>query len=344
MPLVVWRQPGGYFVGRPDGDFTFLYPRGAVDMRGRLHLFWAEPDELQHERPAASWPSQRPSILYTGVYDKANGWSEPKILERAPRLLWELRGGWELGSASTAQHLVVIDATARGTPEAVYYSMAGDKWIRKTATLHRPPAYVSIARNDRHVFLAYAAADRLWSRAEANPYHRDVNSVFLIVSSDNGETWSSPRLVSQSGVSPAFHVQVLSSGTKLHLTWKQSARDGPLVRHLSSIDDGITWSTPHDLDPATQFEGLRTVLDRCGNMHVIYEDWRGGPTRVHLDYATFTDGWSAPIHLFDASFAITPDLQLNSAGEPVLAFVGSRNGESDPEAQMTLVSSLKLRR
>jgi hypothetical protein len=149
----------------------------------------------------------------------------------------------------------------------------------------------------------------------------DRNSVFIVRSEDDGRSWSSPRLVSRSGRTPAFEVQArVGPGQELHLVWMQDTTGdltAELIRHVSSRDGGRTWSEPVDIRPPEGFRSLYTAIDACGTLHVIYEDWHGGGTAGDTDYLRFVDGrWEAAQHLFPRSVSVSATIGV--AGDEVL--------------------------
>jgi hypothetical protein len=152
----------------------------------------------------------------------------------------------------------------------------------------------------------------------------DANSVWFRASRDAGRSWTPVQLVSRSGQYPAFQTQLLVNPQGgLHLLWKQTRSDGAFaIRDIRSSDHGATWSQPDDIVPGVQFDGVRSIIDRCETVHVVYEDWNSEPDRVHIDYVRWNGRWSKPVHLFDGFVGMTPDLRLAASGEPELVFVG----------------------
>src|SRR5690242_15966049 len=67
--LLVVREIGRKDIGRPNGQFAFLYPRGAVDAHDRLHLVWAEPSKRDDAIDAKQWLLYRPASVWTAAYD-----------------------------------------------------------------------------------------------------------------------------------------------------------------------------------------------------------------------------------------------------------------------------------
>lgn len=318
-PLTAW-EIGGRDIGRPTGQFAFLYPRGAVDARDRLHLFWGEPRVLGSNLTASAWAGLVAAAIWTATYDAASGWSTPyQVPLEADLLRWRWTGVADnLGDAALEQGIGL--SAMRPASSLPYLSLGRDGSWRRT-TLPAVGAYTSVATDRDRIVVAYAAADSAWATSPSNPTHEDANSVFVRSSADGGATWSPPVLVQRGGTTPAHEVKVLlGKQGEVHLLWIQATPAGAAIRQVVSRD-GARWPTPDDL-LAPGMRNMRAVIDACGRVQLVIEDWRGGAYRTQLVAATWDRGWSAPVKLFPDLEAVTPDLRTSSEGDPVLAFVG----------------------
>lgn len=344
-PLVVW-ELGGRSIGRPPGVFTFLFPKGAVDSRDRLHLLWAEPAKHSSRIEAIQWVFLRPASIWTAIYEPSRGWSDARRLAHEATgpegLKWpDHRFADNLGSTHSGQGIGLPERRPPRNAPLVYLTLSDTEWTRREIPVSWA-AYVSVAARDDHLFVAYVDVDESWVSSPLNPTHHDVNSVFLRISRDGGQTWSSPSLISRSGEYPAHQVQaLLGPRGDVHLLWKQETPHGTVIRHVLSRDGGTVWSEPHDLVPLGHFDNLGAVVDRCGELHLVYEDWRAGVDRIHIDYATWDGQWSAPVHLFESLLAMTADIQLASTGEPILVFVARDADAAATEHFETLYARLE---
>jgi hypothetical protein len=179
----------------------------------------------------------------------------------------------------------------------------------------RGAMYGGLAIVGRRLFLPYIAPD--------TSQRQDINSVFLRRSTDDGATWLDAQLVSRSGAHAAYDVRALASADGvLHLIWRQTLPEGgSVLRHVSSHDDGATFSMPDDVAPPEGFSGLHTALDGRDAVHVIYQDWRGGGESGHLDHIVWNGGWSTPDHLFPWLRSNSADLHVARDGGLLLAFL-----------------------
>jgi hypothetical protein len=66
---------------------------------------------------------------------------------------------------------------------------------------------------------------------------------------DGGLTWSTPRLLSEAGGS-VFNPQLVTDGTTITATWGRSDGSNDRIQVSSSVDSGLTWSTPATLSDA----------------------------------------------------------------------------------------------
>lgn len=318
-PLIAW-EIGGGDIGRPPGRFAFLYPRGAVDARDRLHLFWAEPRVLGSSIDGNAWAGLVPAAIWTATYDAASGWTTPRQLPletNEPRW-WRTGEADNLGDATLEQG---IGLPSRRPRSSLPYLALGRDGSWQPTTLPATGVYATVVSDRDRIIVAYAAADSVWATSPANPTHEDANSVFVRRSTDGGTTWSAPALVQRGGTTPAHEVQVLlGKQGEFHLLWIQATPAGAAIRHVVSRD-GVRWPGPDDL-PAPGLRNMRAVIDACGKVQLVVEDWSAGVGRTQLVAATWDRRWSAPVRLYPHLEAMQPDLRISDNGGPVLAFAG----------------------
>jgi hypothetical protein len=164
--------------------------------------------------------------------------------------------------------------------------------------------------------------------------------VFVQTSSDGGQQWSTPILVSASGRSPAYEVNLLAGrDAALHLVWLQTVSgETTVVRHTRSSDAGQSWSRPTDLGPAAIHAGLRAAVDRCGSVHTVVEDHSQSSDRPRLKYAEWNGQWGTARTLFDTLTTLDADLRAAPDGSLILAFLGRPSESSMTHPPRSLVS------
>lgn len=181
------------------------------------------------------------------------------------------------------------------------------------------------------VYVAYTAA--------VDGAGRDMNSVFLVASDDLGQSWSPPRLISQSGEFPAGPLRLLVSGdSDLHLVWEQWTGGSTfVVRHRQSRD-GVAWSQASDLKLSGSFGNPQIILDRRGRLHLIHEDYPNGGEQGGLMTAIHADRWSEPAPLFPGFRALDPFVTAMADGTLALAFLSPGHGMDASSGQRTYLS------
>jgi hypothetical protein len=80
----------------------------------------------------------------------------------------------------------------------------------------------------------------------------DINDRIQAASSvDGGLTWSTPATLSEAG-GMAFFPQLVTDGTTIRVAWSGENGSGYLISVASSVDGGLTWSTPESISEAGQ--------------------------------------------------------------------------------------------
>ena len=325
--LLVWDSRWGA-LAPPEGGLVFAYPRVFL-LRGDqestepvLHLLWAEPDSVG---TGNAYPANtRLTKVFWSVLDGNQHWSTPQMLLDGRHIRWSPNGSMLVRGRDGISIEGVISAIPRqsGTPYAMYLRYDGRTWSETSVPGTEGAVYTSFVRgNDSSRYIAFIAA--------ARSVGTDANSVFVSASHDGAETWQSPSLVSLSGTREATEVSTLvaRNGT-VHLVWAQNVSGGGIpqaIRHVESIDGGKTWSAPLDFAPGHAFTALRTTIDLCDNLHVVYMHLaQSGPP--HLDHVRFRDGWQTAAHLFPSLTSLEPVFKTADDGRLLLAFPGRERG------------------
>jgi hypothetical protein len=315
--LTIWQVHDEWkLLKPPPGSFKFVFPKGVVDSKGALHLFWGEgaPGE---DVESFRWFSVPINKIWGATYSSKSGWSEPRLLVMGAHLSW--------GPTKSAVYadkdvgvLLALPASKLGEPTEIFRGIP-DNWTSTPLPVNG--IYLSFARVRSRIYLAYVNA--------SPDGENDVNSVFVMRSDNGGSKWGAPTLVSRSGIHGAYELHLVQGkGRSLHLVWSQDVGNGKsVIRHVSSNDAGSHWSAPDDLETNSPpgLAALSVIPDRCGGFHALYLDYRDGAQNRHLNYVHWLNGWGAPEHLFWDYRAGDATISSNASGILVV-FVAQRSG------------------
>ena len=313
-PLSAWRV-GGENLGKPAGGFAFAYPKATVDAAGRLNVLWAEPAKGTNRVPAIEWPPEPLTELWSATYDPLSSrWSTPALVVRARTIRWE---NARVSRSMTGAPAMAAPMQSESLPfrTALLVTLEDSVWRATNVALETAVVvYTSVAAVKDQLLLAYIAPVRT---AE-----NDRNSVFVQRSRDGGKTWTDKRLLSRSGVTPAYDVEALVDPLgHLHVVWRQTMPNGgAALRHVQSTDSGRTWSVADDLEVG-QFDHPRTIIDRCGTLHVVFATHTADGSVGRLHHARWAGRWSPAQQIFTRYSVTSHDLQRTSDGEPLLVFL-----------------------
>ena len=145
--------------------------------------------------------------------------------------------------------------------------------------------------------------------------------VTVSVSSDTGETWSSPRVRAGSSETQNYGRQIVMSGdgSKVHVIWTNSDGDNAQsVRTASSTDSGASWTD------STEIGSSKTVpipmLAASANGSRVYAAWTDGVDAMSgtIKVRTSADSgatWAAAVPITSgAKYAAFPQLAASSDG------------------------------
>jgi hypothetical protein len=325
-------------LGAPSGGRFFGEPIIAGLERGQLLLVWGEPDSLSGTQ-LEDWMTPRTQVRWA-TYDMHHGWSPARTLYRGTETVWgNGQSAASRRSRDGAIHLAVPTAY-----NLKYARFADGAWQSANVPDVPSASYAGIAvdATGRRIRIAFLGA--------VSGHGPDRNSVFLVRSDDGGTTWKEPQVISRSGHTPALRVSLgyLSPST-LHLLWTQDTTGDlipELVRHSISRDDGATWSPLPSLVPPVGFRDGRTIIDACGTVHLVYEDWGGGGENGHIDYVRFERGRWTPIeHLFAGVNSMNGVISTPDSRRLLLVGMAfADHGPPEERIPFSIYSELSIRR
>jgi hypothetical protein len=235
QPLLVLRAPGGS-IGKPEGQFTFMFPRGVFAGDGRYHLFWGEPDSVPQSTYPEHWPPTAVRSVWHATY--AGTWSQPERLLNEFHVSWGFRGDVVTVDQSGRIHLALVVLHARGGPALAYLRSSGSSWERTDTRIGLGNSGSVLTWRRDSLAIAYVGFPSDTSRERAR--------VRLILSGDGGSTWSEPAHPPLSGRDPDSPLMSRSADGVLHVMWREFARGGGAssgqeFRSWESADGGATW-------------------------------------------------------------------------------------------------------
>jgi hypothetical protein len=316
-PLTIWdMRAGGSLVEPPAGIYSFVFPKAVVDSKRRLHLFWGESSPPQPPE-AFRWGSAPISSIWWATYSPESGWAVPQRVLTGPRVDWDPTTPSDAIIGEDGDIMFALPSDGR-TGERTLFHTNHNRWW--TTPIPASGSYMSLAANGRHLFFAYTDA--------AQTLTADVNSVFLLESTDRGLSWMPPVLVSRSGARGAYelHGVALHDGS-LHLLWVQDVgNNSSVIRHVVRRFGSSSWSAPRDLPINAQAgtASLAVAPDSCQRIQIVYQDWRKGPEDRRLVHAYFKADWSAPRNLSPEFRVSEATLGSGRGGEPMLVFLAQQ--------------------
>jgi len=306
--LSIWREGKGWVQG-PAAVGVALLPQVAVPRTGAATLLWG--GDSAGPRQKVSWPFAISQVWASSLDDRGQ-WSTPVLVFRGG-VVW---GKWAndavaAGRTNIALAVPLFPVHPLGV---LLIRFDGSRWT--TAPVAGVTAGVtSTAVAGDSVYVAYLGVD---TAADF-----DMNSVFLVRSSDGGTTWASPQLVSRSGKLPARDVRVrVDAAGRIYLMWVQRRPDSrEVLRLVSSSDGGRSFSTPSDLVLPNGVNAPQMAVDPCGTVIAVYEHYPNMTLDGSLEYAVWRRTWLGPRRLFPSLRAMDATLAIDQDGRAILGMI-----------------------
>jgi hypothetical protein len=254
-------------------------PAGIVRMR-RVRVGQATNGDVAivFGGPAENGDSLAPSSTVWTAMQRADGWTLPTIIIHPSEGI-----EWSGSSISTVFHSPTGDLLT--APLALWdttklLQLHPDGWrVRKLHfSQHFYSSVVALPSSDSVLVLAYVSPSTI-------EFPR--GGIFVSRSSNAGERWSHPVVLSAVGTAPAHHSRLIraNDGT-LALTWleENDPNDSTSRLHLAtSTDDGVSWRQQVSETIAGMPTDLRATSD--------------GLSRIHIVLDSASNSTSAPRHL-----------------------------------------------
>jgi hypothetical protein len=281
QPLLVLRAPGGS-IGKPEGLFAFMFPRGVIAGDGRYHLFWGEPDSLPQSGAPRRWPPSRARSVWHAVY--GGSWSKPERVLNEFDVSWERSGDVVSVDEAGRIHIAVTVLRAHNGYAVSHLRSSGSNWERTDLRIPVGTSGSVLTWGHDSLAIAYVGI--------ASDTARDGARVRLFLSGDGGITWAEPPHPPLSGRDPQVPMLSRSKDGMLHVVWRELARDGgfasgQVFRSSRSADGGATWHDGGALQQSGMVGGGAVIPGLCRGSALV-ADAADGHT-IWMDQLVFSE-------------------------------------------------------
>ncbi|MCI0521507.1 MAG: glycoside hydrolase [Chloroflexi bacterium] len=315
-PPNVWSEPVVVASGRPEIKALEV----VADEDGRFHVFWSQQDTNAADQ-------FRTGVYYSRLDD--DGWQVPVRVFSSP----DHRAGHPSVTIDDRGRLVAVWSSQ--VSGELYFSWA-DRAAANNPTEWADPMQLPSPRQAVASPVIKMSATGTLNVAYAVQMNEE-RGIYLIHSTDGGETWSQPVAVFDAVAAdwrmvtrPALFV----NEQNLYLTWERQSLPEDLgvigLYYARSSDGGKTWSLPETvLDSPLQWSELAGAADGT-----LYRLWQGVTNDIFGTWVgVSTDGgdtWALPANLARLGETMGPtSVVVDSIGRGHLVEIVDRQNEGE---------------
>ncbi|NJN44488.1 MAG: exo-alpha-sialidase, partial [Anaerolineae bacterium] len=226
-----------------------------IDSNSRLHLVWSggASGEIYY-----SWANAN------GAWNSKE-WKEPIVLPMVSNI-----GSSADILINEENNIFVVYTIPINEDRGVYITSSsdnGDSWETPTLLLDGTAlgweivAQASITGKPTSKYFVLVKQEFLLSGTEKD-------AIYSIASPDQGQTWSSPELMSDAN--PMWGYILPTDDDNVYRIWQQGQSKNLEIWLDHSTDGGASWSTPYNFsEPGTRPGKADLVVDPLGNIHLL---------------------------------------------------------------------------
>lgn len=260
------------------GNWEILYT-----MSTNNGVTWSSPQNISHsptrpEMPKVAvdgnnvhvvWDDNNPApteILYAKSTDSGAHWSSPRNISSTS----EISESQSIGVDGNNIHVVWRDPNP-GNWEILY-----TKSTDNGATWSSPQNISNTLASSGTTAIAVEGSNLKVVWADAEPGNWEI---LYTRSSDNGATWSSPQNISGSA-DTSILADIAVHGSKAQILWSESPPGDWDIMYTKSTDDGVSWSSPSNIDNVTSHPLPAIALNKCHG-HIVWKKEVSGNFEIY---------------------------------------------------------------
>lgn len=298
-----------------------------ADFSDAVHLFWAHNPRSPYT-DGANYDDSETAIFYQRL--QGEDWLE------ARDILLPHQATFPFGAVGDAEDNLHV-TTAVGGPPCVAYINLPLYQVADPLAWSQPGCLdaigvggpdMAIVPESGHLFILYP--------------HRDQKEISLLVSTDNGRSWSFPQPVARIEsveTNLGFPRLFADDQGRLHATWGELQAPGGYpwqrIMYARSTDDGQTWSEPFPLADANQ--GEQNLAIHGNTVHAVWNGdagYQGRYYRVSQDGGlTWSERFTLPLPITSGGLQGAPAIVVDNTAtvhilytdSPRLYYITQRN-------------------